>query len=76
VFVAWFFCWWRLFWPDRSAGWQFIGPGVHDFSLTMNGSFSGFEPIALGCLLYLASKYARDYLPQSVGGMVGSLYLG
>jgi peptidoglycan/LPS O-acetylase OafA/YrhL len=45
--------------------------GVHDFSLTMIGSFSGFEPIALGCLLYLTLKYARDFLPCNVWGNGG-----
>jgi peptidoglycan/LPS O-acetylase OafA/YrhL len=37
----------------------------------MIGSFSGFEPIALGCLLYLTLKYARDFLPCNVWGNGG-----
>lgn len=45
--------------------WVYI-VGAKGDHLSERGSFSGFEPIAMGALLYLGLKYHAELLPKSV----------
>jgi len=48
--------------------WGVCASGSDSFSLSMFASFSGFDQIALGALLYLALRYGRSDLPRGGWG--------